>query len=70
MRTRGGTTRPRWALSLQLVGPVWAHTCVPGCISENFTCPRLHPAASGILAIKAQVLGANLQFFSILRPLA
>lgn len=30
-----GTTRPRCILSLQLVGPVWGQTCVPGCMTEN-----------------------------------
>lgn len=30
-----GMTRPRCIRSLQLVGPVWGHTCVPGCMTEN-----------------------------------
>ena len=33
-----GTTSPRCILSLQLVGPVWGHTWVPGCITENLIC--------------------------------
>lgn len=35
-----GTTRPRCMRSLQLVGPVWGHTWVPGCMTENLICKQ------------------------------
>lgn len=35
IRGPSGTTSPRWARMRQLVGPLWGHTCTPGCITEN-----------------------------------
>jgi len=52
-----GMTSPKCILNLQLVGPVWGHTCVPGIIMLYLICPRLHPAAWVILDTRLQVFG-------------
>lgn len=51
-----GMTRPRCILSLQLVGPVWGQTWVPGCITENFTWTR----SSEHRKIKTLIYGRSL----------
>ena len=42
-----GTTRPRWALSLVLVGPAWAGITVPPSTSEKAALHLGQPEASG-----------------------
>lgn len=61
-----GTTRPKWLLNLQLVGPQWGHTWVFGNITLNLACPLVQVAAGGKAPIKEHVIGALLQLACLL----
>ena len=63
------TSSPRTACSRTLVSPTKGRTWPWGGITENRTSPLLHPAASGKVSIKAQVMGAFLQLVASFLPL-
>lgn len=64
----GGTFSPRCVRRRQFVGPQWGQTCVAGCMTLNFTWPRLQNLAAGNVSINLHVNDARSQFLLFFWP--